>query len=264
LLAGTAKVPVVYAPMEIIIVRDANGAPIEYRDNRQIRSMRHQLEELNEALLRQQIELDGSAVRQGDQLDSGRAQIQLHRVFNRSDFEAGGRFYGGFWQNMGDRERLGINGQKTVEVDFVAMHIAMLYREADKTMAGDPYDLDRWPRAQAKLAMLIAINAPSGSKAVKALADALRLEGEVSDPFKAATALIAAIKAKHPDIAHAFGSDAGIRLMRQDSEIAGCVMAEMLHATGIVPLSVHDSFITPVTQESKLREAMGGACLPIW
>lgn len=250
LLVETAKVPIVYTPLEIIVLRDGNGIAIDYRDNRHTRAMRHRLQELNEGLAAQEIGLNGRIIREGDRLDNGgRAQIQMHRVFNRADFELGGRFYGSYWQNLEDRTGFTINGEPTVETDYTGIHIAMLYQEAGKSMPADPYDIDGWPRKQTKIALLVAINAPSHRKAVQALADWLRVEGNISDPFKAAQALLRAVKAKHPDIAHAFGSDAGIRLMRRDSELADRIMHELVRITGIVPLCIHDGFIVQARHE---------------
>jgi hypothetical protein len=263
LLEETARIAVVYTPLEIILVRDEHGNPVDYRDNRLTRVLRGRLETLNEALIHQAVGVDGQIIREGDLIESGRAQIQMHRVFNRANIESGGRFYGSFFQSMGDRHRLTINGQPTIEVDYAGMHIAMLYAEIGKPMPTDPYDLGGWPRRQAKLALLIIINAPTHTSAVRALADALRLEGGIGDPFKAAQALLTAVKSKHPDIAHAFGSDAGIRLMRKDSEIAEKVMLEMLRATGVVPLCVHYSFIVPASHKEELKRAMQDASLPV-
>src|SRR5262245_36291874 len=260
LLKEMAQVPVVYRPLEIIVLRDADGNPINYRDSREIRQMRKQLSEFNEALSGQRIALGDRIIREGDRLDNGgRAQAQLHRVFNRSDFNLGGRFYGAYWQNVGNREQIKINGEDTVEVDYAAMHIQLLYAEAGKPPPPDPYDVDGWPCKQIKLALQIAINARTHIRAVRALADALRLEGGVANPYTTAEGLIRAAQASHPHIAHAIGSDAGVRLMRQDSEIAAQVMRAVMRATGIVPLPVHDSFIVPTTHEERLREAMENA-----
>ena len=63
------------------------------------------------------------------------------------------------------------------------------------------------------------------------------------------------MKAKHADIAHAFGSDAGARLMRKDSDLAEQVVLDMIRQ-GVVPLSVHDSYIVPADQ--------GGIYTPKW
>jgi hypothetical protein len=155
------------------------------------------------------------------------------------------------------REKLTINGETTVEHDYTALHIRLLYQEAEKAWPGDdydPYDLADWPRNQVKLAMLIAINAPTETTAIRAIA--IHVFGT---PYRAETAkaraLLRAVKAKHVDIAHAFGSDAGARLMRKDSDITEQVMMDMIRQ-GVVPLSIHDSYIVPANQGERLREAM--------
>jgi hypothetical protein len=50
--------------------------------------------------------------------------------------------------------------------------------------------------------------------------------------------------AKHKAISHFFGSDAGVRLMREDSDLANAVMLAMQREE-ITALGVHDSFIAP-------------------
>ena len=259
LLRAFEKAAVVYKPLETIILRDATGNPVGYLDNRETRQMRRRMTEVNEALTSQKIGLKDRIIREGDRLDNGgRAQAQMHRVFHRCDWDNGGRLYGAFWQNMppiDGRDQITINGRQTTELDYKGLHIRLLYQEAGKAMPDDPYDIDGWPRQQVKLATLIAVNARTHCSAVRALADALRLDG-VSDPFETADRLIRATKARHPDIAWAFGSDAGVRLMRRDSEIALQVMLEMIRATGIAPLPIHDSFIVPIDHEDKLKEAM--------
>jgi hypothetical protein len=261
LLQELSTVEVQYKPLELIVLRDADGNPIDYRDNRETRAMRQRLTELNEALLSQQIGLGDRIIREGDRLaNGGRAQAQLHRVFHRGDFAKGGRFYGGHWQNIpaeGGRDQITINGQPTIEIDYRGLHIRLLYQEAGKEMPADPYDFA--PRHQAKLALLIAINARSHLSAVRALADALRTDSSVSDPFVTADRLLRAAKARHPDIAWALASDAGVRLMRRDSELAERVMFETVRAIGIVPLAVHDSFIVPTSEEERLMETMEAA-----
>jgi hypothetical protein len=261
LLKELSAVQVQYKPLELIVLRDDDGNPVDYCDNRETRAMRKRLTELNEALLSQQIGVGDRIIREGNRLDNGgRAQTQLHRVFHRGDFNLGGRFYGGHWQNIpaeGGRDRITINGEPTAEVDYRAMHIRLLYQEAGKPMPDDPYDFA--PRDQAKLALLIAINARSHSSAVRALADALRQEGGVGDPYATAQKLLRAAKARHPDIAWALASDAGVRLMRKDSELAERIMLETVRAIGIAPLAVHDSFIVPASQKGRLMDAMEDA-----
>jgi hypothetical protein len=257
LLKELGKLPVIYQPVELLILRDLNGDLVDYRDNRDTRRMRKNQRTINEALLSQEIGIAGRIIREGDLLDNGaRARVQMHRVFNRSSFDLGGRCYGPYWQNIPKAERklITIGGMETVEHDYTALHIRLLYQEAGKPLLGDPYDLADWPRKQVKIAMLIAINAPTETAAVKAIA--LHVFGSLyrADQAKA-RALLRDVKAKHTDIAHAFGSDAGARLMRKDSDVTEQIMLDMIQQ-GVVPLSIHDSYIVPADQGGRLEEAM--------
>ena len=90
-----------------------------------------------------------------------------------------GRFYGGWWQRLGSETRAHINidDEPTVEVDFVGLHIAILYAEAGKKLDFDPYLgsgknlLSYPPKLRRKLIKglaLIAINAKGKTKAYQA------------------------------------------------------------------------------------------------
>jgi hypothetical protein len=48
----------------------------------------------------------------------------VRRIFSRGNWEANGRFYGGFWQQIGDKYRrhIRINGKCTVELDYSSLH----------------------------------------------------------------------------------------------------------------------------------------------
>ena len=55
----------------------------------------------------------------------------VRRVFNNGSWELGGRFYGGWWQQISKELRpdIMINDNPVVEIDFTAMHIALLQAE---------------------------------------------------------------------------------------------------------------------------------------
>jgi hypothetical protein len=136
LLKELGKLPVIYQPVELLILRDLNGELVDYRDNRDTRRMRKHLRTINEALQSQEIGIAGRIIREGDILENGaRARVQMHRVFNRSDFDLGGRFYGSYWQNIPKAERklITLGGKETVEHDYAALHIRLLYQEAGET-----------------------------------------------------------------------------------------------------------------------------------
>ena len=54
-----------------------------------------------------------------------------HRVFNNSSWDQGGRFYGGFWQQIDGilRSRIYMNDKPTVEIDFSGLHVILAYAQ---------------------------------------------------------------------------------------------------------------------------------------
>ena len=72
---------------------------------------------------------------------------RLHRVFNNGTLDDGGRFYGGWWQNIPshNRKRITINWHPTVEVDYSSMHPNMLYAMEGTSAPTDCYALDGFP-----------------------------------------------------------------------------------------------------------------------
>ena len=237
-------------PRETIILRDRQtGDLMEYRDTAATLAMRRGVAALNARLFVADIvpRLSGGVV----------------RIFN-DDFSSGGRFYAlgqGNWQGMSatDRARIRIDNQPVIEIDFKALHPTLLYAEAGMPPPPDPYALPDWPRPLVKKALLVLLNAATDLSARRALAsdDAM---AEVALPstqeaFRAADALISELRQLHAPIAHAFGTDAGIRLMRQDSDLAANVLAR-LAAQGIIALPVHDSFLVAVCHADALEAAM--------
>ena len=126
--------------------------------------MRRHLAEINEALVSVEIShpalgiiRPGSPTRIGN-ANPGPARQTLSRVFSGS-FHQGGRFYGGFWIGMKDKERvrLTVNGQEAIELDYKGIHPTLLYAEAGIAFDGDPYDIPGYPTEFRKL-IKIAFN----------------------------------------------------------------------------------------------------------
>src|SRR5262245_15264685 len=210
----------VHAPAECIILRDQDGELVHYDDTARTRRWRRNLKEINEALLSATIGLKGHPICEGDLLRIERANIgaataRLHRVFNQSSFSLGGRFYGGWWQNIpaAYRADIAINGARTVEMDYPRLHPTLLYADCGQPMYGDPYDIPGADRRLVKVAFNTLVNADSRAAAKRVIATEIGGEGA----FAKADALLREIETKHSAIAHEFGSGAGRRLMRRDS-----------------------------------------------
>ena len=130
----------------------------------------------------------------------------LSRIFVDS-MRLGGRWYGGFWQNIPSRMRrhLTINEESTIEIDFSACQIRLAHgvlglpdplhgKIWPDPQHPDVYAVPRADRAVVKLALLIMINARNEESAKRALARKLLIEEKVkSNPFEETRAALRAV-----------------------------------------------------------------------
>jgi len=250
-------VRLVFCPPEIVILRDVNKKQIDYIDNDETRRIRFNLLAINDALAAAELTYQGRLMRSGDVLDVEGNRIvvrnALHRVFNRGAFDLGGRFYGAWWQNIPSDGRgcIGLNGGHCIELDHSHLHPRLLYALAGKSIHGDAYEIEGWNRQLVKKATNTLINADDELSAMQSIAVAIGGKGA----FERARDLIGKIKAKHPGIAHSFGTGAGLRLMRLDSDMAESVQLRLI-GRGIVSLPIHDSFIVEERHAGILKEIM--------
>ena len=192
------------------------------------------------------------------------------RIFSRGDWSLNGRFYGGWWQQIGAnlRKEIFINDTPTVEVDFRGLHVTILSLEQGVKLEDDPYELPEGTitgvpaplqRQLIKQLVLIAINAGSRGSAFRSFRDgfprghlAKTMTNEQLEGF------LEAFTKKYPQLAEKLCSDQGIRLMYLDS----CIAERVHHhfTTQSVPvLSVHDSYIIDYTRVAELRDVMSTA-----
>jgi hypothetical protein len=255
------KIELMLAPPERILLRDKQGRPIEYNDTEQTRRMRKRLEALNEAATAQTVTLDGRVIREGEPIVTpktriGASTVTMFRVFNRS-FKMGGRFYGPWFQNIEKelRKTIEINGSPTEEPDYPEHHARLLYDLCERLIPPEPFILDGWPRKIVKVAFYTLLNAETPVAAERAIAE---LFGRGRQGYAKAGKLIAEIERKHPAVANQFGTGAGLRLMRKDSEITEYILSKLLRG-GDFALPIHDSYRVPHQIAGRTREIMDEA-----
>jgi hypothetical protein len=240
---------------EPIRLKDAAGNLLDYPETRETLRIRRALEPINAHLRELRIELPGVA-RQGRHLRIGDSQVLpipgngLQRIFSRGSFAYHGRAYG-WWQNIPKTVRgdLKIDDEETAEADYTALHASILYCERGLKFSGDAYDVGSFPRDQVKLGFNIAVNASNRRAAVSALADGAGMSRA------SAAQLLADIETRHKPISEAFCSDAGVRLMRIDSElILGALRASNNY--GIPALPIHDALIARSHSIDRAAEKM--------
>ncbi|MGB7656621.1 MAG: hypothetical protein WBL74_14200 [Novosphingobium sp.] len=194
------------------------------------------------------------------------SRTHLFRQFNNGTFTDGGRLYGGWWIGIPKhlRQRITINDLPTVELDYSGCAIRMLYHLRGLDCPDDPYRLEA----------IAALEARRGYRdghfreAVKALTQA-RINGTNRDkdmmcdlpdgltfaPHVKRDEVVRMIEAKHIGIAGDFGSGAGIRLQRLDSDLALSIVTSLMDQR-IVSLPIHDSFLVQAAQKERLIQEM--------
>jgi len=185
----------------------------------------------------------------------------LRRIFNRKSWKCGGRAYGAFHQHMLRkymRKDILIDGQPTMEIDFSAYHILMLYHREGIDYPNDPYTVCEGSEMRDiyKAVGLISINAESNIKAYGAIRDELRDRGlpapQRDEPLKT---LVRMFGEAHRDIEQHLFSGIGRTLQNIDGNIMNAILVRLMDH-GILGLSVYDSVIVPEQHEAFTREVM--------
>ncbi|MFZ6034071.1 MAG: hypothetical protein ACOYVE_12290 [Melioribacter sp.] len=193
---------------------------------------------------------------------------QLYRVFTidkDKNLEKGGRFYGAHYQRLNEEERarILINNEPTVELDFGSLHISMLYHREGLECPEDPYKIEGIPeyaRPLIKKATNIIINAHSIVNAKTSLKNNVIKDSELQNILMrlgniTINTIIEMIKEAHSAVSKYFHSDCGVKLQKDDSDIAFGVIKRLMKKN-ILALIVHDSFIVQKKHEDELRKAM--------
>lgn len=264
---------------ETIIKRDENKELVNYKETRMVRDMREQVHTINKLLEKNDIGLSMTADKLNElniqRVMEGKPRISLFRkflvrVFCRNRWKCGGRFYGGFWQNIPKefRHLITINGKETVELDFDCLHPQMLYAEATgKLCEADIYSLGgRYQKGSVirdiiKFAFLVMINAADEDSCEFKIDEAI-LKARKNRPEELANhknlnaeIVMKKILEAHPALEANLCSDAGVRLQYKDSKIALGILLTLAKEK-IVALPIHDSFIVQARHEERLRQVM--------
>lgn len=264
-----------------IILRDKDGNSIDYKDTYEIIQERRELKAYND--LRASFTLsikdipveimnDEEAVKILNRCTyKGKNDNELiikptfaHRVYNES-FERGGRYYGTIETQIPSELRplFLIDGENTIEVDYSAYHIRMLYH-----LKGIDYKQDAYGalangnptlRKVFKKIGLISINANNFNAAIQGYLNDVKkenhLEGLTDLSYEAVKGYMLQWMEFHSDIKEYFFSDAGAKLQNKDSKIASKVIKHFVEK-GEMILCVHDSFIVKKSLEAELKSAM--------
>jgi hypothetical protein len=266
------------------VIRPRKGKRISFEPTAETEGWTATLEAINTfyrqqeiAIGRTQAELDlWLAKRNADPERKGAAyrlpelfSTDIRRVFNNGvgenpGFNDGGRLFGGWWMHVPEslRQSIIINSSPTIELDYANCHPRMLYHQKGLVADGDLYEMPEIAAYEKKIGvppdtyrpyikwlMQILINGRGRPEIVKP-PEWMALPVDI--PFRE---VVTFIEARHKPISDAFGTGAGLQLMRLESDIALEIVAGAIEQ-GWTVLSVHDSFITTECQRDRLKTMM--------
>lgn len=199
------------------------------------------------------------------------ASKTVRRVFSRGKWDCFGRFSGGFWQRVGDkdenpyRRNIRINNETTVELDYSSLHPNILTVEAGLEPLEDVYTLgyqvdEQFDQLQQRQIIKGLVLNLLNAQELDAALDAFTYKQPTRHTFKSLKkaqfyAYVEAFKSKHPHLTDKIGNDEGIRLMFIDSQIMNAIIDKA--TTKDVPiLTVHDSVICREKDEPYVRKLM--------
>ena len=294
LYLALSKIPLVMEIKELVQLRGEgeNKGPsslIDYDDTPRTNRIRKELQAYNDLLSSISIEVRDST---GTKIVDLNNQ-HIHRKFidngeydsqGRSLFNSGGRSYAA-WSALdkaGARSQIFIDGEKTVEEDFTASTINILYRAHTGTrFNGDPYDLtvgkSLVPRHLVKAVATCAQNCDSPDGVSRAVGKRYSDDQTSSDPqtiadyqeycaFKKKVKIVNVLEAfmnKHQPIKHALlqGKYLGNKIQCLESDLVFEVVNQITQKN-IPCLTVHDSFVVQEKHQQTLKTLMDTTDFP--
>jgi len=268
-------------PSELVLIREGGSKKlIDYTDTPRTVRIRKELTAYNKLIKSVNIELRDSSgltvlkdlnhqVVQRKFIDNGELDIQGRPLFN-----SGGRSNSAWMSLSGSDERpnIFIDGQPTVEVDYQASAINVIYKVLTGAVyTGDPYTLSvggiKIPRHLVKAIATISLNSNTVKGAVTAIGSkygelASSHKGDNQDKYKEYKSMKKRVKLK--DILEAFltkhylirrmflrGKEVGNKVQCLESDLVFAVVNELTNRS-IPTLTVHDSFIVKATDKATL------------
>ena len=262
---------------------------IDYEDTDEIIAMRNIVTDYNALLAETHADIDVTGyeyVRKIKESDKGNKNKHLplkidlsnkkvKRVFNDGDFEHGGRFYNGFWQQCPEslRQHIMLDGEHVYEYDFSGLHVHLLYSLVGLKLGNkEPYILPKCDehnklRRVYKLLMLTSVNCKNDHECIAAVTDELEDE-MLQDPDKYPEeipdleTMLKDLKKHHKPIKQFINKSTGLALQCIDSGIAEVVIEQMT-SRSIPVLCVHDSFVCKESDAATVHKAMKQAFIQV-
>lgn len=186
----------------------------------------------------------------------------LQRIYNNYSMEQGGRFYGGWWQNMKSEQRktIRIDGNETIELDYSGFMPRALYHNLNIDYQDDPYFIQevmdaaeaegldtKKVRDSLKIIFLVILNGKDRR---------IDPEKKLVIPKSMSTSeIFDLMERKHQRISALFHTGHSTYLMKYESDICDKILERGIK-DGVIVLPIHDSFIVDIRYHDWLYNNM--------
>jgi hypothetical protein len=248
-----------------ISLKDSKDNEIKVINSKTTNPIRKRLERYNNLILSSDIELPIDKIDYKKRKSTGFANRTYTKHYLDRSYKSGGKYYSPCWQNLSKelRKEIKINGQETVELDFNAMHLHLLYCKVNKKLTNyipegtDAYQLPNRNRKIVKTSFTCCINNNCNKDNVNQVVGP-KVAQKFPEIFVKNTSyrdILEELGSHHPEVSQFFYAQIGNEVSNMESKVSDYIIGKLTRKN-ILVLNIHDSFIVSIPYKDILLNTM--------
>ena len=251
-----------------ISLKDSKDNELKVINSKTTNTIRKRIERYNNLILSSDIELPIDKIDYKRRKSTGFANRTYTKHYLDRSYKSGGKYYSPCWQNLSKelRKEIKINGQETVELDFNAMHLHLLYCKVNKKLTDyipegtDAYQLPNRNRKIVKTSFTCCINNNCNKDNVNQVVGR-KIAKKFPDIFEKNTSyrdIVDELGSYHPEVRQFFYAQIGNEISNMESKVSDYIIGKLTRKN-ILALNIHDSFIVSIPYKDILLNTMTDA-----
>ena len=248
-----------------ISLKDSEDNEIKVINSKTTNPIRKRIERYNNLILSSDIELPIDKMDYDRRKSTGFANRTYTKHYLDRSYKSGGKYYSPCWQNLSKelRKEIKINGQETVELDFNAMHLHLLYCRVNRKLTDyipegmDAYQLPNRNRKIVKTSFTCCINNNCNKDNVNQVVGP-EIAKKFPEIFKSNTSyrdILDELGSHHPEVSQFFYAQIGNEISNMESKVSDYIIGKLTRKN-ILVLNIHDSFIVSISYKDILLKTM--------
>ena len=248
-----------------ISLKDSKDNEIKVINSKTTNPIRKRIERYNNLILSSDIELPIDKIDYDKRRKAWFANRTYTKHYLNRSYKSGGKYYGPYWQNLSKelRKEIKINGQQTVELDFNAMHLHLLYCKVNKKLSDyipegkDAYELPNRNRKIVKTSFTCCINNNCNKDNVNKVVgpEVAKKYPELFVKNTSYRDILDELGSHHPEVRQFFYTQIGNEVSYMESKVSDYIIGKLTRKN-ILVLNIHDSFIVSINYKDILLNTM--------